>query len=340
MPRRTTTGRLVVPAGSPPVVRRDYILRDLGGFARWTHLTPAELEAALAEPVVLAGDQPTKMRAHHFAWQVRNELDRLLGGRDAVETGGYRVITTLDWDAQKLAEKYVYAGTVIPHLPFNEARKEMNRLDLKAVDRGWVTNLRYKDLHNGALVALDYRTGDVIAYVGSGGYERKDLKSRQFQPQYDAASAFRQPGSAFKPIVYATAFDERALTPGSLLLDISTDFGGGWAPKNADRLERGPVRVRQALQLSLNLPAIRALERVGNESAADRGRGPRRPVPERPQGVPPVRARGRDRHGRDPPDRPDRGVRRPRQRRRPRADAHGPVDRRPGRHGAVSRPRA
>ena len=145
----------------------------------------------------------------------------------------------------------------------------MNRLDLKGVDRGWVNNLRYKDLHNGALVALDYRTGDVIAYVGSGGYERKDLKSRQFQPQFDAASAFRQPGSAFKPIVYATAFDDGALTPGSLLLDISTDFGGGWAPKDADRLERGPVRVRQALQLSLNLPAIRALERVGNDAAAN-----------------------------------------------------------------------
>ena len=261
-------GRLVVPADAPPVVRRDYILRDLGGAARWTQLSPEELEAALAEPVILAGDRPTKMRAQHFVWQVRTELDRLLGGRDAVETGGFRVITTLDWDAQQLAEKYVYAATVIPHLPIKQARKEMNRLDLRAIDRGWVNNLRYKDLHNGALVALDYRTGDVIAYVGSGSYERKDLKSRQFQPQHDAASAFRQPGSAFKPIVYATAFHERVLTPGSLLLDISANFGGGWTPKNADLLERGPVRVRQALQLSLNLPAIRALERVGNESTA------------------------------------------------------------------------
>jgi membrane peptidoglycan carboxypeptidase len=260
-------GRLVVPPDAPPVVRRDYILRDLAGAARWTQLSPGDIEAAIAEPVILAGDRPTKMRAHHFAWQVRTELDRLLGGRDAVETGGFRVITTLDWEAQKLAERYVYAGTVIPHLPTNQARKEMNRLDLRRVDRGWVNNLRNKDLHNGALVALDYRTGDVIAYVGSGSYERRDLKSRQFQPQHDAASAFRQPGSAFKPIVYATAFEQRKLTPGSLLLDISVDFGG-WTPKNADLLERGPVRARQALQLSLNLPAIRALERVGNEATA------------------------------------------------------------------------
>ena len=260
-------GRLVVPPDAPPVVRRDYILRDLATNGRWTKLSPAELESALAEPVVLAGDQPRKMRAQHFVWQVRTELDRLLGGRDAVETGGYRVLTTLDWRAQQLAEKYVYAAAVIPHLPPRQASKEMRRINLRPADRGWVSNLRGKDLHNGALVALDYRTGDVIAYVGSGSYERKDLKRRQFQPQHDAASAYRQPGSAFKPIVYATAFERQVLTPGSLLLDISTDFGG-WTPKNADRLDRGPVRARQALQLSLNLPAIRALERAGNEQTA------------------------------------------------------------------------
>jgi membrane peptidoglycan carboxypeptidase len=265
-------GRLVVPADSPPVVRRDYILRGLAAESRWTALSPAELESALAEPVVLVGDQPRKIRAGHFVWQVRDELEQLLGGRDAVETGGYRVLTTLDWNAQKLAEKYVYASSVIPQLPYGQARKEMRRLDLGAADRGWVNNLRGKDLHNGALVAIDYRTGDVIAYVGSGSYERTDLRNKRFQPQYDVASAYRQPGSAFKPIVYATAFEQHALTPGSLLLDISTDFGG-WTPKNADRLDRGPVRVRQALQLSLNLPAIRALERVGNEPTADVAQG-------------------------------------------------------------------
>ena len=265
-------GKLVVPADSPPVVRRNYILQGLLAAARWTHLSAAELDAALKEPVILAGDQPRQIRAGHFVWQVRSELEKLLGGRDAVETGGYRVLTTLDWEAQKLAEKYTYAATVIPHLPYGQARKEMHRLHLSAVDRGWVNNLRGKDLHNGALVAIDYRTGDVIAYVGSGSYERRDLRSKRFQPQYDAASAFRQPGSAFKPIVYATAFEQHVLTPGSLLLDISTDFGG-WTPKNADRLDRGPVRARQALQLSLNLPAIRALERVGNEPTADVAQG-------------------------------------------------------------------
>jgi membrane peptidoglycan carboxypeptidase len=260
-------GRLVVPVDSPPVVRRNYVLQGMTA-ARWTTLTPAQLEAALDEPVVLAGVRPRTMLAPHFSWAVRTELERILGGREAVETGGFQVITTLDWEAQQLAERHMYAGAIIPHLPRRAAEKEMDRLKLSRADRRWVNALRGKDLHNGAIVALDYRTGDVLAYVGSAGYYRDDLANRRFQPHHDAAGAFRQPGSAFKPIVYATAFEERALTPGSLLLDISTDFGGGWAPKNADRLDRGPVRVRQALQLSLNLPAIRALERVGNEAAA------------------------------------------------------------------------
>jgi membrane peptidoglycan carboxypeptidase len=108
--------------------------------------------------------------------------------------------------------------------------------------------------------------------VGSAGYYRDDLRSRRFDPKYDAAGiGFRQPGSAFKPVLYAAAFERRALTPGSLLLDITTEFAprAGWAPRDADQLDRGPVLVRDALQMSLNVPAIRALERVGSEAVAD-----------------------------------------------------------------------
>jgi len=109
----------------------------------------------------------------------------------------------------------------------------------------------------------------VLAYVGSAGYYRADLASPMFQPMDDAAAAYRQPGSAFKAVLYSTAFDRKVLTPGSLLLDISTMFGRGWAPKDADELERGPVLVRDAIQQSLNLPAIRALQRVGSQPVAD-----------------------------------------------------------------------
>ena len=261
-------GRLVVPMDAPPVARREYVLHGMS-TARWTQVTPDQLTAALAEPVVLAGESPAQMRAAHFSWAVRDQLAEILGSNEAIETGGYRVITTLDWTAQQLAERDMYAAAVIPNLPWKQAWKEMERLKLSRADRHWVNGLRGKDLHNAALVALDYRTGDVLAYVGSASYDRTDLASKRFQPQFDAAAAPRQPGSAFKPVVYATAFDEGVLTPGSVLLDISTNFGGGWTPKDADRFERGPVRVRLALQQSLNLPAIRALERAGNEGVAN-----------------------------------------------------------------------
>ena len=264
-------GKLVVPRDAPPVVRRDYILRSLS-TSRWTHLTPARLNAALAEPVVLAGDRPTRYLAPHFTWQVRRQLEQILGGADAVDRGGYRVITTLDWRGQTLAEKWLEAGTIAPNLSRKNAKRLLDRDKIPQGDRDWVAALRGKDIHNGALVALDYTSGDVLAYVGSGGYYRDSMANAEFSPKFDAAGdGARQPGSAFKPILYATAFDDKVLSPGSLLLDITTEFNrrANWAPRDADQLDRGPVLVRKALQFSLNVPAIRALQRVGNEAVAD-----------------------------------------------------------------------
>jgi membrane peptidoglycan carboxypeptidase len=263
-------GELVVPATAPAVVRRNWILQNLS-TSRWTKLSAAELQAALAEPVVLAGDRPVTWRAPHFMWQVRKQLESILGSADAVETGGYRVLTTLDWRAQQLAERSVTAAVIAPNLKRARAERLLDNLKIGRADRGWINALRGKDLRNAALVAMDYRTGDVRAYVGSGGYYRDSLASKRFNPKYDAAGVgTRQPGSAWKPILYATAFERRALTPGSLLLDITTEFApaANWAPKDADQLDRGPVLVRDALQMSLNVPAIRALERVGSEAVA------------------------------------------------------------------------
>jgi membrane peptidoglycan carboxypeptidase len=264
-------GRLIVPALAPPVVRRDWILRNLA-TSRWTRLSDSALRRALAEPVILAGDQPLSYRAPHFTWQVRRQLDAILGGPDAVDTGGYRVTTTLDWAGQSLAEKWLAAAAIVPNLPAESAEALLDAYEIPKGDRAWIRALRGKDIHNGALVALNYKNGDVLAYAGSAGYYRDDLASKQFEPKYDAAGdGARQPGSAFKPIVYATAFEQHALTPGSLLLDVTTEFNhkAKWAPRDADQLDRGPVLVRRALQFSLNIPAIRALERVGNEAVAD-----------------------------------------------------------------------
>jgi membrane peptidoglycan carboxypeptidase len=263
-------GLLVVDPSSPPVVRRNYILESLS-TSRWTNLTKAQLAAATAEPVVLVGDQPLSYRAPHFTWQVRRQLEAIIGDREPIETGGYTVITSLDWRSQTLAERWLAAAAVAPNLKRKQSDALLKRLKIPKSDLGWIRALRGKDLHNAALVTLDYRTGDVLAYVGSAGYYRDALESRKFSPKHDAAGdGARQPGSAWKPVLYASAFDTRKLTPGSLLLDITTRFSSKWAPRDADQLDRGPVLVRRALQFSLNIPAVRAFQRVGNEAVADR----------------------------------------------------------------------
>ncbi|MEA2630331.1 MAG: penicillin-binding protein, partial [Chloroflexota bacterium] len=216
---RDKKGQLVVPADSAPVVRRDWILNGLAGGARWTKLTPTELQAALAEPVVLADPQARAFKAAHFTWQVRRQLDAILGGTDAVETGGYKVITTLDWKAQQLAEKWLTAAAIVPNVSRATGEAMLKSMRIPKNQLGWIRALRGKDLHNGALVALDYKTGDVLAYAGSAGYDRNTLASPKFEPKFDVAGdGARQPGSAFKPIIYASAFDNHRLTPSSLLL--------------------------------------------------------------------------------------------------------------------------
>src|SRR5829696_6975210 len=134
-------GDLVVPATAPAVLRRNWILENLS-TSRWTKLSAAEVQAAIAEPVVLAGDQPATWRAPHFMWQVRKQLESILGSADKVETGGYRVLTTLDWRAQQLAERSVAAAVVAPNLKRARAERLLDNLKIGRADRGWINALR------------------------------------------------------------------------------------------------------------------------------------------------------------------------------------------------------
>lgn len=252
-----------------PVQRRNYILRAiLDGNTRWTRITPQQYLEALNEPIELVGDKPLRYKAPHFVWAMKTRLDQILTDREPAEEGGYKVITTLEWKAQRIAEKSVTMGATLPFLSVSRYNKEARKLKVSAADRSWINKLRGRGSHNAALVALDYRTGDILAYVGSADYyDRYKQRGKKFDPKYDVAGAgYRQPGSAWKPIVYTTGFDERVLTPGSVLLDITTAFSPGWSPKDADGLNRGPVLARYALQQSLNIPAIRALSKVGSKA--------------------------------------------------------------------------
>ena len=223
---------------------------------------------------MLAGEQALTYKAAHFTWQVRRQLATILGGADKVETGGYKVITTLDTKAQALAEKWLTAGAIVPNVSRKKGDALMKSLKIPKSDQAWVRALRGKDLHNGALVALNYQNGDVLAYAGSAGYYRDDMTSAKFSPKYDAAGdGSRQPGSAFKPILYAAAFDSRKLTPGSLLLDVTTMFNRreDWAPRDADQLDwDGPLHAMRLGRMKY-IDAPRAelydLDKDGGETA-------------------------------------------------------------------------
>lgn len=106
-----------------------------------------------------------------------------------------------------------------------------------------------------AMVVMDNRTGGVVAWLGGSDFFGR-------AGQVDLVRAHRSPGSALKPLIYALAFDDRTLHPESIVQDVPVRFKD-WLPHNFDRNHQGTVTVRQALQQSLNIPAVLALERVG-----------------------------------------------------------------------------
>ena len=262
--------QLVVPEDTPVVQRRDVILGLLADGRTpmsGDEYTSAEFTAAKSEDVVLGNQATPRWVAPHFVWAVRDELAERLCGPDTatcdqLEQGGLRVTTTLDAGLQKIAEKWVRAAAIVPHA--KDPAAAAKALGFKKLEQ-WMKDLRSKDLRNSALVALDYQTGELVAYVGSANYYATSTKP-EFQPQFDVVGqGYRQPGSAFKPFNYAVGISDRTITAGTMLMDVATDFGGGYTPSDADRLERGPVRVRNALQFSLNIPAVKALALNGTD---------------------------------------------------------------------------
>ncbi|MEX1171801.1 MAG: transglycosylase domain-containing protein [Chloroflexota bacterium] len=256
------TIQLEVPPTSEVVLRRNYILDLMKTRSPLTgdKHTVAEYDAAKRERVIIKEQVSATWRAPQFVWQVRKALAEILCPDDPtdckeVDTGGYRVTTTLDWEMQKTTERYVYAAARAPHAKDTRAVLESRKIPKRHWD--WMLNLRGKNIHNAAAAVMDYRTGEVLAYVGSASYTSKGTK--KFQPQFDVlADGWRQPGSSIKPIDYLVGIDDGAYTASTMFMDVTTDFGGKFMPTQADKLERGPVRLRSALQFSLNIPAIKA----------------------------------------------------------------------------------
>ncbi len=138
-------------------------------------------------------------------------------------------------------------------------------LQQSAIDtlRRHIMSVRQQNVHDGAVLVLDNRTGEVLAYVGNTGEEG----SARY---VDGIQALRQAGSALKPLIYGAAFDQRILTAASLIDDSPLDIpvaGGVYRPSNYDKLFHGPVTARTALASSLNVPAVKTLNLIGVESA-------------------------------------------------------------------------
>jgi len=270
-----TKFKLVVPPDTEIVQRRNRVLDFMKTRSPLSgdRYTEADYDAAKDEPVELVQQVSVNWKAPHFVWQVRRQLGEIYCPETPddcprVDSGGLRVTTTLDWTMQKVAEKWVYAAARAPNA--KNPRAVLDARKIPASAQGWILGLRGHDINNAAAAVMDYRTGEILAYVGSASYTSKGTKT--FQPQFDVLTdGWRQPGSAIKPIGYLIGIEDRALTASTLLMDVVTDFGNDYTPTQADKLERGPVRLRSALQFSLNIPAIKGaiitgLDRVFNRS--------------------------------------------------------------------------
>jgi membrane peptidoglycan carboxypeptidase len=253
--------QVIVPDTTEIYARRNYVLDRMRQFSVLSHHSDAEYAAAMAEPIVLVPQVTTPWKAPHMVWQVRQQLAGILCPGESVDqceqvdTGGYHVTTTLDYRMQRITERWIYASTQGANA--KEPRAVLRGLKIPTSDWGWILKLRGHKVYNGAAAIIDYRTGEVLAYAGSASYTGKGTK--KFQPQFDVLSdGWRQPGSAIKPVNYVIGVDDKTMTAATMFMDVVTNFGGRYTPTQADGLERGPVRLRSALQFSLNIPAIKA----------------------------------------------------------------------------------
>jgi membrane peptidoglycan carboxypeptidase len=257
--------RIEVPETSPIVQRRNQVLDQMKTRSVLSQHTPEEYEAAKAEPLTLNPPATAKWKAPHLVWQLREELGTLLCGEEdaesceAVDTGGYQVTSTVDLKMQATVEKWLKAAGRAPVADtLTGTYRMLENLNIPRRDWSWIAGLRGMNIHNAAGAVMDYRTGEVLAVGGSADYYLK-VKDKHFSPQYDVMfKGFRQPGSSIKPLSYITGLDDKTMTAATMFMDVVTEFEPGWAPMDADHLERGPVRMRPALQFSLNIPAIKS----------------------------------------------------------------------------------
>jgi 1A family penicillin-binding protein len=216
------------------MARKNQVLDDM---VAQKYVTKEQAEAAKEKTLVFSNNPYGSINAPHFVMYVKEQLVEKYGER-AVEEGGLKVYTTLDWDKQQMAESSLNTN----------------------IDK----NKKAYNANNASLVSIDPKTGQILAMVGS-----RDFFDPNIDGNVNVALMGRQPGSSFKPFAYATAWKTNKWGPGSVLYDVKTDFGGGYIPNNYDGKFRGPVTMRKALDLSLNIPAVKTLYLAGMDQTLD-----------------------------------------------------------------------
>ncbi len=175
------------------------------------------------------------VKAPHWVFDyIEPELERRFG-REALLSGGLRITTTLDLDLQEKAQV--------------------------AIER-WISEFEASaDGHNGAVVAMDPRTSEILVMVGSRDYFRDDIEGRN-----NNALALNSPGSTLKPFTYAAAFETLGWGTETEILDTPISFPDGdepYVPRNPSGNFQGPISIRKALGNSLNIPAAKTAAYVG-----------------------------------------------------------------------------
>lgn len=223
------------PISGDPDLAKERQTTVLTRMVRNNYVSEADKTSALATELAYA--EPSSgidNEAPHFTEMVLGELYEKYG-EEQVSRSGYQVTTTLDLELQKKANAAVESN--------------MNYIQNNGGS-------------NASLVSIDPKTGGILALVGSADYDNEQFG------KVNMATTKRQPGSSFKPIYYADALASGKITPVTVLEDKKTDFGGGYTPENADRRFRGNVTARQALDWSLNIPAIKVFQQNGGVSSA------------------------------------------------------------------------
>lgn len=222
------------PLGSNPQLAKERQKYVLDRMTKLGSITKEQATAALAEPLAYAKHEEV-LHAPHFVFYVKNELAKYYGD-DEVDSGGLKVYTTLDLKKQDALEEEVAQG---------------------------VAGVKGYNASNGAAVAMDPKTGEVLAMVGSA-----DFNNDAIDGKVNVATSDRQPGSSFKPFVYLAAL-EQGMPANTILHDRPTTFYNTFKPQNYDSRYRGNVTMRYALGSSLNVPAVELLDKVGSRPSID-----------------------------------------------------------------------